>query len=1173
MLCPKCQSDNPDKAKFCMECAASLISVEEESKQSVLKIEGERKHATVLFSDLSGYTAMTEKMDPEDVKTLMGDIFEKAGKVVEKYEGTVERFFGDEIMVLFGVPKAHEDDPVRAIHTAVEIHKLVENLSPKFEKQHLGTLSMHTGINTGLVITGDQYIGKGRHGLTGDTINLAKRLTGLAKTGDIIIGHDTFLKAKDHFPFDTMDPVMIKGKQEPVRIYKVTDTKKRLQGRNKEFARQIFSEMVGRDKEMNQLELQVAKTINGNGSVVNIIGEAGIGKSRLFAEFKKLDVIKRVKLLEGKSISIGRNLPFYPVINLLKNWAQVKEDDSETLSLGKLESAVRKVVNEETDEILPFIATLMGMKLSGSYALRVQGIEGEALEKLIFKSIRDLLIQSSKLMPLIFVMEDLHWADNSSIELLIVLFKLTASNSISFINVFRPGHKDTGERITTAVEKDESIYSITLKLDPLDPVTSETLINNMLKIKGLPRIVKDKVIDRTGGNPFFIEEVIRSFIDEDAIVIKDKQFMATDRINTINIPHTINDVLMARIDRLDDETKNLIKTASVIGRNFYYKILQQITANIDVLDTHLTYLKDIQMIREKMRINELEYIFKHALVQEAAYDSILLEKRKQLHLQVADSIETIFKDRVHEFYGMLAMHYSKAEHFEKAEFYLVKAGEEALRSSASSEALKYYQDGLKIYLQLNKGNIDPEKAAMFEKNIAVAFYNNSRFSEAVFHFDKVFDYWGIYASQNKLFLLLGFLKSLFFIKTGLYELIKKQPVQRDKEILSVSFRMAHALTYAEFSRLPVMFMHFFNTACKFDFFASSDAMSIVIGFTVGITISKLSFNLPQKLLAICYKKMDKNNIKSLITHKMATVIHCYYSGNWDKIEKLDMEAVDKACKAGELFTACNYQNMILLPATEKGDFHTVETIISLSSKIAADYDYGLAKLQVYSGKTRHSAIKRQLINTIEFSKKTVDISRSQDLEAYECCYICYQAEAQILLNDLEKAQKIIDQADPIINRSKSMNLIYSWTYHYSKFALCLEILKKEMISGNTQSIAEQNKAVLQLSEDILKKYKKFVPFHPKFFRMMGEYYWLVNKQKIALNWWGKSIKTAEQLGARPDLSRTYFEIGKSLCTPKINYKKLSDISAQEYLDKAKEMFDDMDLQWDLEQLKKVSIAN
>jgi predicted ATPase len=345
----------------------------------------------------------------------------------------------------------------------------------------------------------------------------------------------------------------------------------------------------------------------------------------------------------------------------------------------------------------------MGMKLSGIYAERIKGIEGEALEKLIFKNVRELLIRSTEMIPTVIVIEDLHWADASSLLLIDALYRLSRSQRVVFINVFRPGYWDNAEKAPGNLkDRMTDLSLVELVLQPLDSHSSETLINNMLSINGLHHGVKTRIIERAGGNPFFIEEVVRGLIDEGAVVVKDGGFEVTDKIHSVVIPPTISDVLMARIDRLDEESRNVVKVASVIGRSFFYRILADVVSRMEDLDDKLSYLKQIQLIRERIQMNELEYLFKHALAQEAAYESTLLQQRKQLHQKVAEAIERLFADRLHEFYGILAMHYSRADNSDKAEEYLTKAGEEALRSSASSEALNYLQEALKLYVELSQ---------------------------------------------------------------------------------------------------------------------------------------------------------------------------------------------------------------------------------------------------------------------------------------------------------------------------------------------------------------------------------------------------------------------------------------------------------------------------------------
>ena len=420
---------------------------------------------------------------------------------------------------------------------------------------------------------------------------------------------------------------------------------------------QVSSEMVGRDQELAMLESQIIKAVNGQGSVVNVLGEPGIGKSRLLAELRQLEVIKRARFLEGRSISIGKNLSFHPIIDLFKQWAKIMEDDTSTEASNKLEAAVRSVCSDEVCEVFPFVATMMGIRLSDKYSQRMKGLEGEAIEKLILKNVRELLIRLTKLIPIVIVMEDLHWADTTSLELLKSLFRIAQTHRVVFINIFRPGYWQEDDReIETLSQWLPEIEFAEIAIKPLDKQMRETFINSTVQVKGLGYAVKQQIVDRAGGNPFFIEEIVRSFIDEGAIVRTNGIFEVTKKIDHIQIPSTIIDVLMTRIDLLEERTRELIKVASVIGRSFFDRILKDVATTIEGVDERLAFLKDAQFIRDHIRMEELEYVFKHALVQEAAYESTLIQQRKRLHRKVAQSIEKIFQERLQEFYGMLAFH-------------------------------------------------------------------------------------------------------------------------------------------------------------------------------------------------------------------------------------------------------------------------------------------------------------------------------------------------------------------------------------------------------------------------------------------------------------------------------------------------------------------------------------
>ncbi|MBC2715386.1 MAG: AAA family ATPase [Desulfobacteraceae bacterium] len=1045
--------------------------------------------------------------------------------------------------------------------------------SEELKKKYGFEFKMRIGLNSGPVIVGS--IGddlRMDYTAIGDTTNLAARMESMAEPGTVLVSPITYKRVSQSFNFDPLGKMTVKGKENPLDAYKLVG---QIDKSGAGMDRQIFSEMVGRDNDLNKLELQINKAVDGEGSIVNVIGEAGIGKSRLIAELKNRDVVSRVTFLEGRAISIGRNLSFHPIINLLKHWARIKDEDTSTLALSKLETAIRSICPEDTNEIFPFVATLMGMKLSGRHAERIKGIEGEGLEKLIFKNMRDLLIKSTELTPLVVVIEDLHWADTSSIELLESLLSLAETQRILFINVFRPNHPETGDRIIETIKEKFPDRYVEINLQPLNEQMSETLINNMLNIKGLQHAVVAQIIQRAGGNPFFIEEVVRSFIDEGAVVRTNGEFTVTEKIDTMVIPHTINDVLMARIDRLDDNTRDLVKVASVIGRSFFYRILTEVAKAVDGIDNRLSYLKEIELIRERQRMEELEYLFKHALAQEAVYDSILHQKRKDLHLQVARSIEKVFDERLHEFYGMLALHYIKGEDYEKAEQYLVKAGEEAIRSSASSEALNYYQEGLKLYLQFSKDAKDSEKLAMFEKNIAIALYNKTRWVEAVEHIDKVFEHWNIPTYPNRILTIIKFISNAIFIMSGLDSLFKKTkpaPNQRDNEIFDFYYKKGTALWYFDQIRL------FFNTlwACNkvlnVDIAKSSEAINMIIGTAGLFAGSGLSFKLCNKLLELSKTIMDKNNIKNLTAYAVMYQTSNFFSGDWEETGSLEEKLMDEALKKGDFWNAANYTFLYTYMKAEKGDFHETELSITELNDIADTYDYGYALLCASVLKTDLLLKKMQLFETNVEAGRCIILSGQYSEELNQLMALGWKAEALILLNNIDEAKESILQGDKIIEQQTYITSFFIAPYLVARFVIDIQMLKKAMVSNDNSNLSTLHKKASKSRKTALRKLRKYAPYWTKILRLTGEYYWLIGKQNKAFKWWNRAIKKGGELGARPDLSRTYFEIGKHLLESNSKYKKLNGITAEEYLEKARTLFEEMDLQWDIDELDKVMAA-
>ena len=1139
------------------------------------KKETERRQATVMFAEISGYNEMLGSMDAEEVATIMNSCFDMFGAIVGMYGGKIDKIMGGSFTAFFGVPAAIEDAPKEAINTAIEMrNKLYQFNQEKNLKIHL---DIHIGIDTGMVLAGAMGTdGKKQFTAMGDTVNLASQLKDLSAKGHISVGPSTYRYTKNEFEYKQLKPITLKGKKKPVPMFELLSTKEKIHRAGLDAERMIYSEMVGRDKELNMLELHVLKVISGEGSIVNVIADAGIGKSRLIAELKTKEAIKRVTLLEGRALSFGKNLSYHPIIDILKNWANIKEEDSEKESFSKLEKAISNIYPEGFVEVFPFIATLMGMKLAGKHAERVTGIKGEAMEKLILKNIRELIIKGADLRPIVYIIEDLHWADMSSIELLESLFRLAENHNILFINIFRPNYEETSERILETIKERCGNYHSELYLEPLDDHQCEVLIQNLIKASGLPTDIRATIASRAEGNPFFIEEVVRSFIDEGALLLQNGSFKVTERIDTVEIPETIQDVLMVRIDRLDEQTKSLLKNASVIGRYFFHKILAAVAKAMEDMDERLEYLQGVQLILESKRVKELEYLFKHALAQEVTYESILLKKRKELHLQVANAIESCFSERLHEFYGMLALHYSKGENLEKAEEYLIKAGEEALKAAASSEALTYYQEALKLYLKQAGDTADPEKIAMLEKNIALALHNKGYFADAVGHFDKALECLGENISRNKIINVFKFLINLLSMLKGLYwpsKKAKKVPSDKDIEFLDLAYKRGEALSSVDTKRMFMDTIGFFRFFFKLDMKRIESAGVVYSGGSILFSFTGISFSLSQKILDASSKMINKNDVRSIFKHEICQTIHNYFVGNWERGYKIDENLMNLNLGLGELLWVIMKFNYSFLIAIASGDFEYAAMLLNKLSNLSVRYDYDYGRLYENKLKFIYLLNKGKLYDISKVADKSIAFANKRGFRSLNLSMLGMKAKSQLLLKDIIGAQESLNEAKCILLESSLIAPGLSMEFFISRFLLDVYLLEEifltDPLKKDKSRIKEIKRRAYKSGKDAIKISHKAAVKMPEALRLMGTLYWLQNKQKQALKYWDKSIKSAEHLGARPELARTYMEVGKRLLEKKSKFQQFNGLQAEAFLDKARVLFNDMELEWDLEELAKI----
>ncbi|MBW2468526.1 MAG: AAA family ATPase [Deltaproteobacteria bacterium] len=694
IICPDCKKSLPPKAKFCDACGLDLrrqqkdapkvteLSLQKETL-SAKPIASERKHVTALFSDLSGYTAMSERLDPEEVKEITARIFDEVSKIIGKYEGFVEKFAGDAVMALFGATEAHEDDPVRAIKAAREIHNRVNALSPQYEERIEQPLVMHSGINTGLVVTGDIDLEKGTHGVAGDTINIAARLSDLGMADEILVGPDTFYQSEGYFDFKELAPATVKGKSKPVRIYKVIGQKEqpiklhRLHG--------LKADLIGRKAEMTLLSDAVQKLKDGSGAIVSIYGTAGTGKSRLIQEFKASLNLEEIQWMEGNAFPHSQNIPYAPLINLLSRSLLIREGDPPEEIREKVEEGLKSLIGKNQD-LVPYVGSLFSL----SYP-EIEDVSPEHWKAQLQKAIRTILAALAKRAPTIVCLEDLHWTDPSFLELIRLLIS-EFRDPVFFVCAYRPVISlFTGHQLSSM-----SLPYREIRLQDLSISESQGMVESLLKTDTIPSELQRFLQDKVEGNPFYIEEVINSLIESDTLIRDNSSWKLTREITEAEVSSTIHGVIAGRLDRLEKESKRILQEASVIGRSFFYEILSRVTDLKQQVDRSLRSLERLDLIRARALQPDLEYIFKHALTQEVVYNGLLKKERKLIHERIGLVMEQLFRDRLPEFYETLAYHFQQGKSALKAVEYLMKSAVKSLKRYSLDEAHKYFQEAYDI---------------------------------------------------------------------------------------------------------------------------------------------------------------------------------------------------------------------------------------------------------------------------------------------------------------------------------------------------------------------------------------------------------------------------------------------------------------------------------------------
>jgi class 3 adenylate cyclase/predicted ATPase len=702
--CPACGAANRTAAKFCNACGASLDQQTQPkelhsrdssgSKPSDLAFalgtavepqsvpEGERKMVTALFVDIIGSTELGQDLDPEEARAIIDPALGLMIDAVRRYDGYVVQSTGDGIFALFGAPVAREDHPQRTLYTAMRMQDEIRRYSARLRAEGRPPIQIRAGANSGEVVVRTIKTGATHTEYTpiGHTVNLASRLQSLANAGSTVISDSTRKLVEGYFALRPLGPARVKGISEPINVHEVVGLGP-LRTRLQRSAGRGLSKFVGRIKERDTLKRAAERAQSGAGQIVAVVAEPGVGKSRLFFEFKA-EVQSEWTVLEASSVSHGKGSAYLPIVDLLHSYFGIASEDS---SAARREKVAVKVTGRDgnLENTIPYLHALLEIAEDKDL---LAGMDAQLRKSRTLDAVAGLLLMESLDHPLLLIVEDLHWLDDESQALLDRLADLISTSRILLLVNYRPEH---------AHRWGDKSWCSHVRLESLGGHSADEMLSAMLGDDRALLPLKELILETTGGVPFFMEETVQALMDEGAIERHDGTVTLMRPLGSLRIPPTVQAILAARIDRLHNDEKNLLQTLAILGREFVLSLARAVAGKSeDELERLITKLQLGDFVYEQPSIVDVEYIFKHALTQEVAYNSVLLERRKQLHENAGNAIETIYTTSLDDHLADLAYHFSRSRNPEKAVEYLHLAGTQAMTRGALRQAIGNFEGAL-----------------------------------------------------------------------------------------------------------------------------------------------------------------------------------------------------------------------------------------------------------------------------------------------------------------------------------------------------------------------------------------------------------------------------------------------------------------------------------------------
>jgi class 3 adenylate cyclase/tetratricopeptide (TPR) repeat protein len=751
--CPSCGATNRPNAKFCEGCGALVgapagVASAKKSNDAPIRVaetpaaeslDGERKTVTALFADIKGSTELEQDLDPEEARAIVDPALKLMIDAVRRYDGYVVQSTGDGIFALFGAPLAHEDHPQRALYAALRMQEELGRYSAKLRETGNLPLEARVGVNTGEVVVRSISTGAGHTEYTpiGHTTNLASRMQALAPTGSIAISEPTRKLVEGYFALKPLGPTRVKGVSEPVNVYEVTGLGP-LRTRLQRSAGRGYTKFVGRNREMDAMKAAAEQANAGHGQIVAAMAEAGVGKSRLFYEFKAISQSDWM-VLETFSVSHGKASAYLPVIDLLHSYFEISSDDDARKRREKVAGRLA-ILDPSLEGTRPYLFSLLGI-VEGDERNRhhweqtfdrldeylhelqkkdpLAQMDAQIKKRRTLDAIKRILIRESLNQPLMVIFEDLHWIDDETQAFLNLLADSIGTAKVLLLVNYRPEYRH---------EWGSKTYYTQLRLDPLRKENAAEMLQSLLGDGAELEALKRLIIEKTEGNPFFMEEMVQTLY-EDGALARNGTVNLTSSLSELKIPPTVQGILAARIDRLPSAEKELLQTLSVIGKEFPLNLVRAVTGSPDArLLSMLDDLQAAEFIYEQPAAGDFEYTFKHALTQQVAYQSVLMERRKALHERTASALETIHAGQLDEHLVELSYHYGQSANLAKAIDFLWRAASQASQRSLYSETIGYVNRALELLAAMPEGEARVRDELKLQMGLGIALMAAKGFS-------------------------------------------------------------------------------------------------------------------------------------------------------------------------------------------------------------------------------------------------------------------------------------------------------------------------------------------------------------------------------------------------------------------------------------------------------------